>query len=110
MKSTETPYGRNWIDITGALPAPLPGWTMGNGNSPPERNWAFWPLTVVIVGSARICRICLFWRSWMVAPRFNLALYSMKFSGLVVANAPTAPATADELSRSEERRVGNECR
>ena len=60
--------------------------TTGNGNSPPERKFAFWPLTVVIVGSARIWSTCLLCRSWMVAPRLSFQLYNMKFSGFENSN------------------------
>ena len=87
--------------ITGAPPAP-PGWTMGNGNSPPDRKSAFTPLTVVIVGSARIWRTCLFCRSCMVAPRFSFALYSMKLSGFEAVTNPIAVLLADPPSVAVE--------
>jgi hypothetical protein len=53
VNSTFTPYCRNVIVTTDPLPLE-PGWSMGKGNSPPERKFAVLPLIVVIVGSARI--------------------------------------------------------
>ena len=59
-------------------------WTTGKGNSPPERNEAFCPLSVVIVGSARICAICLSCEILQAHPDIQTKIIEEQVKGLLV--------------------------
>src|ERR1700721_3443216 len=58
--------------------------TPGKGNSPPARNEAFCPLSVVIAGSARICAIFLSCRSCSVNPIFRPKRKKSRLRGLLL--------------------------
>src|ERR1700720_1656692 len=64
--------------------APVEDWATGNGNSPPARKVAFWPLIAIRLGSAKISATLRDCSAWITIPRLMSLLNKKRFKGFVI--------------------------
>ena len=81
VKSNFTPKGLKLMLTVGK---PVEPETTGKGNSPPARKVAFWPLTAIRFGSARISSTSRACRAWIATPKLISLRNRKRFKGLVI--------------------------